>query len=551
MFGSRWGGDLAARSDARHQAEVRSWWRDWHRYLEAQLQLLRARAAETTSPPSFERDDDAWEQQRAEAELALRRVPQERRTVFDRTRDTHRVEVVAALEGANGASATLDPDAVERRTLEALLRKAEGTDNDGWGEVPLPKEAYQLDVAALLRAPVAADYLAAADDGTEQRKRLVLIAVIFVVGVLTVFVTWPRGARAVVQAASTDVLVGGAVAQPWSLRSVVVETADGQTTLAVTATDDLAWPALLPDERGALWHSQTSYPLELCLPASLLRTASALIIASVDGPTRRYAMAPDAAAKHDIVVHACGAASLSERVGSLVAAAPLSDQREGEAVRLGPGGPAITVDEVMVRGRADDAEIPLDSYRVVVRVRTADTIDWLLVAPRFVLRSGTEVGPSEPVTTKHGSAEVVYLLPAWTAPMDAAFIIGDAAEHTPLRWRWRLEPPPPRAARLRDALRVTVQGRRDEATRSTTVVLRLHNTGASTLTLQAADLAFEQHEQELAVNAASADGFRVVPGETRSLTIKLAAFDPLAPIDVRLGDMRFVLTFGEGGDAQP
>src|SRR3954447_19986061 len=66
---------VADRVDARHQAEIKTWWRDWHRYLQAQLQVLDARQAATLQGPSFERTDEAWEYQRVEAEQTLRRIP--------------------------------------------------------------------------------------------------------------------------------------------------------------------------------------------------------------------------------------------------------------------------------------------------------------------------------------------------------------------------------------------------------------------------------------------------------------------------------------------
>src|SRR5206468_1219532 len=106
--------NAASRVDARHQAEVRAWWRDWQRYLQAHTQLLDTRASETTGAPSFERTDEAWEAQRIEAELTLRRIPHDRRVVFDQQREDRRVAVEAGLEATVPAtdgmrSAGLDP----------------------------------------------------------------------------------------------------------------------------------------------------------------------------------------------------------------------------------------------------------------------------------------------------------------------------------------------------------------------------------------------------------------------------------------------------------
>src|SRR4051812_42166048 len=90
--------DAATQLDARHQAETKVWWRDWHRWLTAHLQLLEARQAEASRPPSFERSDDAWEQLQADAEQTLRRIPHNQRVVFERARDTRRGEVQAQVQ---------------------------------------------------------------------------------------------------------------------------------------------------------------------------------------------------------------------------------------------------------------------------------------------------------------------------------------------------------------------------------------------------------------------------------------------------------------------
>ena len=77
----------AAKADAAHQALVAEQWRDWHAYLQAQLQLLDAQQAEDTSLPSFERQTTSWEVQREQAEATLKRIPAARRAVFDAERD--------------------------------------------------------------------------------------------------------------------------------------------------------------------------------------------------------------------------------------------------------------------------------------------------------------------------------------------------------------------------------------------------------------------------------------------------------------------------------
>src|ERR687885_603767 len=170
--------EAATRADALHQAEVRSWWRDWHRYLQAHLQLLDAQAAEATHAPSFERTADAWEQQHAEAEQTLKRIPHDRRVVFDRTRDGRRAEMQAHLE------------------VRATANGATG----GGGRDP-----HIVDAGALA---------------------------------IGVWWVWPRGRAQAAVPPSTDLRVNGQPAAVWPVVRLTVMDARGtRITLPVTATD--------------------------------------------------------------------------------------------------------------------------------------------------------------------------------------------------------------------------------------------------------------------------------------------------------------------------
>jgi hypothetical protein len=78
-------------------------------------------------------------------------------------------------------------------------------------------------------------------------------------------------------------------------------------------------------------------------------------------------------------------------------------------------------------------------------------------------------------------------------------------------------------------------------------MVTLRNTGASTLTVEAADLVFVQHDQPIAVDTSTADGVAIASGGTRTLTFAVPELDPLAPLEVWLGGLCFRLEFGEGG----
>ena len=374
MFRSRSAIDEALRTDARHQAEVTSWWRDWHRYLEAQLQLLTAREAEMVAPPSFERSDSAWEQQRADAEQTYRRIPADRRALFDRTRDAHRarLESAPAIDRAAGEpsdGSERDLDALERQTLEELLSQAEGT-HDGterWGAVPLPSGWYEVEVDALLRAPAAADYLAAPDAGMDRGKRATLVAVVLVLCAVAVWMTWPSMSRTVAAPRTAALVVDDEPASPWTIRSVTVEDAAARTTLPVTATTALRWPELGHNEQGVWWRSSSTYPLVLCVERGLLERLTTLDVRGDGVPIRRYTLAATRPERTDLVVQACGSGT-TLRYGVLDGTSPpVVLERERSPVRL-PDGATLRVEDIRVLGPAQDEHLPAGHYRVVVRV---------------------------------------------------------------------------------------------------------------------------------------------------------------------------------------
>ncbi len=101
--------------------------------------------------------------------------------------------------------------------------------------------------------------------------------------------------------------------------------------------------------------------------------------------------------------------------------------------------------------------MPSQQYRVLVEVETTADVDWSVLAPTLVLQSGTAVLPGETVAL-HGAVELRYLVRAWDTPIEAMWMIaseGDTHDH---RWRTTLEPPPTRAATLRQRLRITTVG---------------------------------------------------------------------------------------------
>ena len=85
-----------ARADAAFQEQVHAQWRDWCAYLRAHLTLLDAQAAERQG--AFERAD-SLEEQAAQAERDLARLPAGQRALFDQIHETRRQQVLPRPRG--------------------------------------------------------------------------------------------------------------------------------------------------------------------------------------------------------------------------------------------------------------------------------------------------------------------------------------------------------------------------------------------------------------------------------------------------------------------
>jgi hypothetical protein len=128
-----------------------------------------------------------------------------------------------------------------------------------------------VDGVALRAAPSAAAYSAGALD-TKTRRRIVW-QVGSAIAVLLLAVIWllvPKGSlqRATVPHGAT---ANGAPLTTWPIHALVLTRAHGDsTTMPVSATMALAWPAGESAAPLAYWRSATVWPLRLCVPSAML-----------------------------------------------------------------------------------------------------------------------------------------------------------------------------------------------------------------------------------------------------------------------------------------
>lgn len=547
MFTHRHHMSDAARADATHQAQVAEQWRDWHTFLEAQLKLLDAHQAETSHLPSFERHAASWETQREQAEAALRRIPVARRTLFERERDLRRDEMQREREherrtqAADGRSAPVDADVIERETLLGLHAEAQGRDAaEQRGRVPMGDGRwYEVDVPALMAVPNAADYSVAEGDSWSPRRRLAMIGGLLLVLVAGMWLTWPRGTVALTADVAHLPMVDGAEARPWTVRSATLFMPLGSTTLTVTATMTEAWPPPRAAAHGAYWRAAAALPLELCVDHEQLGSATSIRL-SADStlPQRTYALRDDAGQRPDLRITACNASPGVVRYGTLAASEPAHVLALDQAGSL-PGAHTLRVRTITTVGPAQDATIPEGTYRVLVVAETASTLDWSTAAPTLLLATANAVLQSDTARTPQG-VELRYLVPAFNRPTEAAWMIATQGDGHDLAWRTVLQPPPSRAETLRQPLHVVrIAAHPSEAEDEVRLRIEVRNVGATPLALRSDDIEVHQDATPLALQAIAALDAPLAAGATRVLEVGVGGWQPALAATVRVGAERF------------
>ncbi len=289
-------------------------------------------------------------------------------------------------------------------------------------------------------------------------------------------------------------------------------------------------------------------PLELCLPPGLVKSTTMLeLAASADIPTRVYRLVEDGPGQPDLRLSACGEGDVTGRYGVLEDVSSHPDQPLDQPATVGPNGATLRVRESSVIGAGQDPLVPSDNFRVVVRVTPLATgLSWAILDPRLVLQNGLDALPSAPITADESVdvVEVVYLVPTFAAPMEAAWLITDPRSKAQVRWRVTLDPPPSRAAVLRDALEIKVVGERGITSLTGTVRIKLRNTSPTALVLKPDDLAISQGERALPITEPAPAGITLEPHKVRTLLLPLHGIDWTQEVRVRVGGTQFRLWFG-------
>jgi hypothetical protein len=223
--------------------------------------------------------------------------------------------------------------------------------------------------------------------------------------------------------------------------------------------------------------------------------------------------------------------------------AQLPSHAIGEAAALPNGN--LTLSAITLTGPGDDPTLPNDQARVTVRMQTALKLDWPLLMPTLLLPSGLAALPSDIVATNSG-ADLRYLIPQPSEPLEVAWSVTPPTDAPVLRWRTTLDPPPSRAAVLRDALEVRqVQAAPGDTPGTVVITIRLANRSAAPLVLTGTDVRLDSTTGPLATPDQAALRQPLAPQEQRTLTLQ-APLGERETVTLTVGVARFAIEAQEG-----
>jgi hypothetical protein len=403
-------------------------------------------------------------------------------------------------------------------------------------------EWYRVDVAALEAAPSAAAYAASRSEADDRKRRLRALAGL-VGGALVLTLVWlllPRGA-APTAAPGAAITVNGTPVAAWAPARLILSGSGGEpTTLAVTPAP--AWPPAQAAEAGALWHTGSVLPLQLCVPDGTLAGATSVrLIGDGDLPDRVYTLQEQPAGPADLALGVCGAGDVRRtRYGLLRASERPADLDLG-ATGVLASGQELALNSVSLTGPGSDPALPPEQARVTITVRAPAGLDWPTLAPTLLLASGQALLPAAIEPAADGAA-LSYLIPLPTAPLEAAWRVTTADERV-LRWRLQLSPPPTRDATLREALRVTTVAAQLTDAGVMELRITLENRETAPLSLTPADLALTQGETPLSPPMIARLEAPLEPGATRTLIVSVVPGRSAQSLILRIGPERFQISW--------
>jgi hypothetical protein len=210
----------------------------------------------------------------------------------------------------------------------------------------------------------------------------------------------------------------------------------------------------------------------------------------------------------------------------------------GEAAALPSGN--LRLSAITLAGPGEDPTLPNDQARVTVRIQTALKLDWPLLIPTLLLPNGVAALPSDSTVTEHG-ADLRYLIPLPSEPLELVWSVVPRADAPMLRWRTTLDPPPSRAAVLRDALEVRqVQAAPGDTPGTIVVTITLANRSTAPLVLTGTDVTIASTTGPLATPDPIQLRQPLAPKEQRTLTLH-APLGERETLTLTVGVARFAI----------
>ena len=516
-----------------HETQALSLIRDWRAYLRARRIIM----GQAVSANAFERDNDSLASEEAEADIAA--LGQERRLLFENAFQERRAAWQAVLEAEqpnSTASIFLDQALVEQRALEECLELVEGQRHpDGPGYVRYPALAgdpltwHDAFLPQLDTLPDEAAYRLSQRHG-KRRERLLRIGAGILLLPMCVLLLWTIFAPETAPAHTADESPSDYELTVWPQAGLLIDGDTISQTLPLTRIDGQAWP----DDGQAYMLAGARIPAQLCIPGAALEAASHVhILGDGINPERIYSLHENGSTQPDLLIVSCGQAGHIRK-------AYLSDIKATAAAQLGDtlnldGHIDITLEQVVVRGPAEDSSIPEQSMRVILRLSgvlsDSTAPDWSVYAPTLVLLDGSlQAAPQ--IALRDQAVELSYLVKSQHSLSEAELRLSNTAGRN-MRWRFALALPPDRSTLLGKALQI-------ESMKATTDVIDItvNNQGNSDFVLQASDFSITQQELPFAHTTIIGIDAALTPGETRHIQIALPE-EAIGELTLSIGPYRY------------
>ncbi len=527
-------------------------WRDWIAYLKAHLDLLAVEDIESDprqlSQGQFENHADNPGTRRNVSSAVLKGIKPAQRAIYDTVREHRRSVVQAQLENEERQDGGryrphVDTSKVDKTTLEQLLQEARGGDT-GVGKFPRSVDQwYSINTTTLDESPPAVEYSAKPSEKVGQRN-LILIAALVLLAPIAMYMAWPASPAARAAKARPALTIDGIVPAVWQISEATgIEATGAVKVFSLVDEPSASWSDQGDETASGMWHSTSTYPVEICLPAGAVNNLSTLRLKGTGTtPERTYTLTSSAPSNPDVLVASCSASyGTWKHYGTLSNVAPIESFDQGDAVSL-PDDQTVTLKSVRVIGPGEGF-LTDGKFQVVLQVQAPKAFAWGSFNPTLTLRDGQAVLNQTP--DKDGEyTRLTYSVAQWTGDVEASWTLTVPGTLESKRWRFQLQEPPTHEALIRQSLQVSaVDAQPTLSGESIMIQFKLHNTGSTPLLIKPTDVQLEQSSGRITIPDVAEMSKPLDPGEQRVVQLKVTSLRTDQEAILTVGVARFRIQF--------